>query len=89
MEDPHVIAEIVTPNVVRVGGVLFYRQSKSSSEETETIRCSRPLRGLKRERITVHVMECYACGRTYEHVNGDYERCPHCGAIYEDVSDDA
>lgn len=29
--------------------------------------------------ITVHEMECSGCGHTYEHVNGDYARCPHCG----------
>ena len=29
--------------------------------------------------ITIHVMECTECGHTYEHVNGDYEYCPHCG----------
>lgn len=32
--------------------------------------------------MTVHVMECPECGRTYEHVNGDYERCPHCGTRF-------
>ena len=30
-------------------------------------------------RVTIHVMECSECGRTYEHVNGDYEYCPRCG----------
>lgn len=30
--------------------------------------------------ITVHVMECSNCGRTYEHVFGNYEYCPHCCA---------
>lgn len=34
------------------------------------------------ERLTVHVMECPECGRTYEHVNGDYEYCPHCGTRF-------
>ena len=29
--------------------------------------------------VTIHEMECSACGHTYEHVNGDYEYCPHCG----------
>lgn len=29
--------------------------------------------------LTVHVMECSACGGTYEHVNGSYEFCPRCG----------
>lgn len=28
----------------------------------------------------IHIMECSACGGTYEHVNGDYEFCPRCGA---------
>ena len=27
----------------------------------------------------VHVLECSACGKTCEHVNGSYPRCPHCG----------
>ena len=27
----------------------------------------------------IHVLECSACGRTCEHVNGSYPRCPHCG----------
>ena len=27
----------------------------------------------------IHYMECSECGRTYEHVNGDYPYCPHCG----------
>lgn len=31
-------------------------------------------------RLTIHVMECDACGGTYEHVNGGYEFCPRCGA---------
>ena len=31
------------------------------------------------ERVTIHVMECSKCGRTYEHVNGNYEFCPNCG----------
>lgn len=29
--------------------------------------------------VKVHVMECDECGGTYEHINGDYERCPRCG----------
>ena len=27
----------------------------------------------------IHVMECSACGGTYEYVNGCYEFCPRCG----------
>lgn len=33
--------------------------------------------------VKVHVMECNKCGGTYEHVNGDYERCPRCGKAVE------
>lgn len=33
----------------------------------------------------IHVMECGACGRTYEHVNGNYEYCPHCRARIVEV----
>lgn len=28
----------------------------------------------------IHLLECSECGRTCEHVNGSYPRCPHCGA---------
>jgi len=31
----------------------------------------------------IHVMECSACGGTYEHVNGSYEFCPRCGRRIE------
>lgn len=27
----------------------------------------------------VHVLECSACGKSCEHVNGSYPKCPHCG----------
>lgn len=27
----------------------------------------------------IHVLECSECGKTCEHVNGGYPRCPHCG----------
>ena len=86
-ENTKVIAEIVSENAVRVGGVLFHRTRKSVAEETEAVEYSRPLGLMKRQRIVVHYMECAACGRTYEHVNGDYERCPHCGAILGEVED--
>lgn len=39
-------------------------------EETETLK-----------NVTAHVLECSACGRTCEHVNGDYPRCPYCGRL--------
>lgn len=29
--------------------------------------------------VRVHCLECSECGRTYEHVNGSYDYCPHCG----------
>jgi len=29
---------------------------------------------------TVHVLECSACGRTCEYINGAYNYCPNCGA---------
>lgn len=45
------------------------------ADETETIKCV----AADGSHLTVHVMECSACGHTYEHVNGDYEYCPHCG----------
>ena len=49
----------------------------TTADETERIKC-RYVSGLHDRFMTVHVMECGACGRTYEHVNGDYEYCPHC-----------
>ena len=30
---------------------------------------------------TVHVLECSECGRTCEHVNGTYPRCPYCSSV--------
>lgn len=27
----------------------------------------------------IHVLECSECGKTCEHVNGSYPRCPNCG----------
>lgn len=87
MENPHVIAEIVTPNVVRVGGVFFHRMAEGSTDEIQTIEYSRVVKGAKPEHITVHIMKCNRCGHTYEHVNGDYERCPHCGAVFGEVKE--
>ena len=49
------------------------------SDETETIECVTDY-GSK---VTIHVMECSACGHTYEHVYGSYEYCPHCRARIE------
>ena len=51
------------------------------ADETDTIKCWVKC---KDEPSTehmdlIHVMECSACGGTYEHVNGSYEFCPRCG----------
>lgn len=53
-------------------------------EETESYECRRfdtadPK--LYATRLTVHVLECSECGRTCEHVNGTYPRCPYCSAV--------
>lgn len=50
-------------------------------DETETLHARGDTWGTKEfdKKVIVHVMECSACGHTYEHVNGDYEFCPHCG----------
>ena len=50
-----------------------------NADETETWECVCDQIGRYGKRVTVHVMECSECGHTYEHVNGDYEYCPHCG----------
>lgn len=86
-ENPKAIAEIVSPSAVRVGGVLFMRTREATRDETATEHYSRPAKGLRRERIVLHTMECNECGRSYEHVYGDYERCPHCGAVFKEEVD--
>lgn len=51
------------------------------ADETETwqgVCMSNPIRYVRN--LTIHVMECNACGGTYEYVNGGYEFCPRCGA---------
>lgn len=48
-------------------------------DETETwqgVCISNPIRYVRN--LTIHVMECSACGGTYEYVNGSYEYCPRC-----------
>ena len=48
------------------------------ADETETIYASRyDSNGWTNYHI--HIIECSECGRTYEHVWGAYEYCPHCG----------
>lgn len=36
----------------------------------------------------INVLECSECGKTCEHVNGSYPRCPHCGAKVRGGGDD-
>ena len=55
-------------------------RGECEADETETWDCVCDSIGRYGKRMTIHVMECSACGHTYEHVNGDYEYCPHCGA---------
>lgn len=64
-----------------------------SADETDTVFCSYMGRGNRRNIVfgrefAIHVMECSECGRTYEHVNGGYEFCPHCGRHIMEVRDD-
>lgn len=72
------------PSLIRVlrtdGEMQEYEPKRGvcSADETERIWC-RCKGGLHDRFLTVHVMECNECGRTYEHVNGSYEFCPHCG----------
>jgi len=49
------------------------------ADETDTMECVCDGIGHYGEYLMVHVMECSECGRTYEHVWGNYEYCPHCG----------
>lgn len=51
-------------------------------DETSTYECVCDSMGMYGRKMVVHEMECPECGRTYEHVNGDYERCPHCGTKF-------
>lgn len=55
------------------------RTGTCNADETETWECVCDQIGRYGKRVTIHVMECSECGHTYEHVNGDYEFCPHCG----------
>ena len=55
------------------------RTGTCHADETDTWECVCDGIGRYGKRVTIHVMECSECGGTYEHVNGDYEFCPHCG----------
>ena len=57
------------------------------ADETETISVRGDTWGYYFDKhFTIHVMECSECGHTYEHVNGDYEFCPHCGRRVVEVN---
>ena len=57
------------------------------ADETDTMECVCDGIGHYGKRLTIHVMECSDCGRTYEHVFGDYEYCPHCRARIVEVDE--
>lgn len=56
----------------RIGGVVYVPEGGGECELAEVDSYSNA-------NETVHVLECSACGKTCEHVNGSYPRCPHCG----------
>ena len=55
------------------------RTGTCTADETEHIECGT----IDGRHYDIHIMECSECGRTYEHVFGDYEYCPHCGRRVE------
>ena len=59
------------------------RTETCHADETDTWECVCDQIGRYGKRVTIHVMECSECGHAYEHVNGDYEYCPHCGRRIE------
>lgn len=59
---------------VRNDLVLAYMRT-TTVEETGRIEIGRR----DEPHVTIHVMECSSCGRTFEHVSGVYEFCPRCG----------
>ena len=91
-DDPHSVIEAMDHSLQVTGltaeqvmRALVHSSNCTDSERTTTVdetECidtccySDPHGG---EFCHIHVMECSACGHTYEHVNGDYEFCPRCG----------
>ena len=65
---------------VAFNGEATLGRGECKADETETIDCVTDNIGNYGKRVTIHVMECSACGHTYEHVWGSYEYCPHCRA---------
>lgn len=55
---------------------------KAIADELNTVReCKlEETTSYQSERGTVHELECSECGHVCEHVNGNYEHCPHCTA---------
>lgn len=76
-------AQLVTPEQA-VDATLG--PTATTVDETETWECVCDQIGRYGKRVTVHMMECSECGHTYEHVNGDYEFCPHCGRRIVEVN---
>ena len=64
------------------------KKSRPMSDETETLECVCDGVGHYGKKVTIHVMECPECGRTYEYVNGYFERCPHCGTRFGTEEDE-
>lgn len=63
--------------------VAVLNEDTCHADETDTLECVCDQVGRYGKRVTIHMMECSECGRTYEHVNGDYEFCPRCGRRIE------
>ena len=59
--------------------VAVLNEDTCHADETDTLECVCDQVGRYGMRVTIYVMECSACGRTYEHFNGSYEFCPRCG----------
>ena len=91
-DDPHSVIEAMDHSLQVTGltaeqvmRALGHSSNCTNSErtttvdETDTWECVCDQVGRYGKRVTIHVMECGECGRTYEHVNGDYEFCPRCG----------
>lgn len=59
------------------------RTGTCHADETDRIECGEIIGG---RHYDIHIMECSACGGTYEHVFGDYEYCPHCRSRVVEVN---
>ena len=82
VEMHHLLEEAATLGVSDATGERQGVAGTCRADETDVIKCWVKC---KNEPSTehlelIHVMECSACGGTYEYVNGGYEYCPRCGA---------